>query len=85
MVNQEAGRLQLVFGEKPSPEHRAQLKANGFRWAPKAGAETAEPAGNPGGREDGVCPSAFWSDSTGITAERREAGGKTEINATLIR
>lgn len=37
MVNQEAGRLQLVFGEKPSPEHRAQLKANGFRWAPKAG------------------------------------------------
>ena len=48
-------------------------------------AETAEPAGNPGGREDGVCPSAFWSDSTGITAERREAGGKTEINATLIR
>ena len=37
VVNQEAGRLQLVFGEKPSPEHRAQLKANGFRWAPKAG------------------------------------------------
>lgn len=37
VVNQDAGRLQLVFEEKPSPEHRAQLKANGFRWAPKAG------------------------------------------------
>ena len=30
-------RLQLLFEEKPSAEHRAQLKANGFRWAPKAG------------------------------------------------
>ncbi len=38
VANQEAGRLQLLFEEKPSPEHRAQLKANGFRWAPKAGA-----------------------------------------------
>lgn len=37
VANQDAGRLQLLFEEKPSPEHRAQLKANGFRWAPKAG------------------------------------------------
>lgn len=37
VANQDAGRLQLVFEEKPSDEHRAQLKANGFRWAPKAG------------------------------------------------
>ncbi len=37
VVNQDVGRLQLVFEEKPSDEHRAQLKANGFRWAPKAG------------------------------------------------
>ena len=37
MANQEAGRLQLLFEEKPSAERRAQLKANGFRLAPKAG------------------------------------------------
>ncbi len=37
VTNQDAGRLQLLFEEKPSAEHRAQLKANGFRWAPKAG------------------------------------------------
>lgn len=36
VANQDAGRLQLLFDEKPSAEHRAQLKANGFRWAPKA-------------------------------------------------
>lgn len=36
VANQDAGRLQLLFEEKPSAEHRAQLKANGFRWAPKA-------------------------------------------------
>ena len=35
VANQDAGRLQLVFDEKPSAEHCAQLKANGFRWAPK--------------------------------------------------
>lgn len=38
VANQDAGRLQLLFDEKPSDEHRAQLKANGFRWAPKEGA-----------------------------------------------
>lgn len=37
VANQEAGRLQLLFEEKPSAEQRAQLKANGFRWASKAG------------------------------------------------
>lgn len=37
VANQEAGRLQLLFEEKPSAERRAQLKANGFRLAPKAG------------------------------------------------
>lgn len=37
VANQDVGRLQLLFEEKPSAEHRAQLKANGFRWAPKAG------------------------------------------------
>lgn len=37
VANQDAGRLQLLFEEKPSAEHRAQLKANGFRWAQKAG------------------------------------------------
>lgn len=36
--NTEANRLQLVFDEKPSAEMRAQLKANGFKWAPSQGA-----------------------------------------------
>jgi hypothetical protein len=32
--NREANRLQMIFSEKPSPEVRKQLKANGFRWSP---------------------------------------------------
>lgn len=36
--NTEANRLQLVFDEKPSAEMRAQLKTNGFKWAPSQGA-----------------------------------------------
>lgn len=34
----EAARIQLIFPGKPSAEHRAVLKRNGFRWAPTAGA-----------------------------------------------
>ncbi|MBB6108666.1 protein of unknown function [Mucilaginibacter lappiensis] len=36
--NTEANRLQLIFEDKPSPEIRQQLKANGFRWSPTEGA-----------------------------------------------
>lgn len=38
VANLEANRLQLFFEGKPSPEQRAELKHQGFRWAPKAGA-----------------------------------------------
>ena len=36
--NVEDNRLQMFFDGKPSDEIRAELKANGFRWAPSVGA-----------------------------------------------
>ena len=33
-ANTELNRLQLFFDEKPSESQRANLKANGFKWAP---------------------------------------------------
>jgi len=33
-ANKEMNRLQLFFDEKPNESQRAQLKANGFKWAP---------------------------------------------------
>lgn len=38
VANLEANRLQLFFEGKPSPEQRAELKHQGFKWAPKIGA-----------------------------------------------
>lgn len=35
VANQEANRLQLFFEEKPSAEQRAELRHQGFVWAPK--------------------------------------------------
>ena len=37
-ANQEENRLQVFFDQKPDEETRNALKANGFRWAPSAGA-----------------------------------------------
>lgn len=37
-ANQEENRLQIFFDQKPGEEVRSELKANGFRWAPSAGA-----------------------------------------------
>jgi len=34
VVNTELNRLQLLFDEKPGEDIRANLKANGFKWAP---------------------------------------------------
>lgn len=36
--NTDEMRIQLVFPDKPSPDVRAVLKGNGFRWAPSQGA-----------------------------------------------
>ncbi len=36
--NAEADRMQLVFDGKPADEIRQELKHNGFRWSPRAGA-----------------------------------------------
>ena len=33
-ANTEMNRLQLFFDEKPNDQQRAQLKENGFKWAP---------------------------------------------------
>ena len=33
-ANTEMNRLQLFFDEKPNDSQRAQLQANGFKWAP---------------------------------------------------
>lgn len=37
-ANTEANRLQIFFEEKPDEATRAELKNNGFRWSPAAGA-----------------------------------------------
>lgn len=38
VMNTEENRLQILFEEKPDEELRAELKRNGFRWAPSQGA-----------------------------------------------
>jgi len=37
-ANADENRLQVFFDEKPDEEKRGELKRNGFRWAPSAGA-----------------------------------------------
>ena len=37
-INEGENRLQLFFDEKPTEEHRQELKHNGFKWAPSQGA-----------------------------------------------
>ena len=37
-ANTEANRLQIFFDGKPDEATREELKSNGFRWSPKAGA-----------------------------------------------
>lgn len=59
VANQEENRLQLFFDEKPSAERRAELKHQGFRWAPKAETwqrQLNQQAINAAGRIDFVKP-----------------------------
>ena len=37
-INEGENRLQRFFDEKPTEEHRQELKHNGFKWAPSQGA-----------------------------------------------
>lgn len=37
-VNKEDNRLRIFFEEKPGEDARSELKSNGFKWSPKAGA-----------------------------------------------
>ncbi len=36
--NEEIGRVQIIFDEKPNWVTQARLKINGFRWSPREGA-----------------------------------------------
>lgn len=38
VVNTDENRLQIIFDGKPDADLRAELKSNGFRWAPSQGA-----------------------------------------------
>lgn len=38
VVNKEANRLQIIFDDRPDGDLRAELKGEGFRWAPSQGA-----------------------------------------------
>jgi len=38
VVNTGENRLQIIFDGKPDPDTRAELKSNGFRWAPSQNA-----------------------------------------------
>jgi len=38
VINKEVNRLQIIFDEKPGDDLRAELKRNGFRWAPSQNA-----------------------------------------------
>lgn len=38
VANYDIDRLQVLFDEKPNSDARADLKSNGFRWAPSEGA-----------------------------------------------
>ena len=37
-INREVNRLQIIFDEKPAEDLRAELKHNGFKWAPSQNA-----------------------------------------------
>jgi len=37
-INREVNRLQIIFDEKPDEDLRAELKRNGFKWAPSQNA-----------------------------------------------
>ena len=38
VINEAENRLQLLFDDKPGEAERAELKRNGFKWAPSQGA-----------------------------------------------
>jgi hypothetical protein len=59
-ANTDMNRLQLFFDEKPNDNQRAQLKANGFKWAPSQDAWQRQLNGNAiyaAGRLDFIKPS----------------------------
>ena len=45
-ANTDMNRLQLFFDDKPTDQQRAQLKANGFKWAPSQDAWQRQLNGN---------------------------------------
>lgn len=49
-MNREDNRLQVFFDGKPDADTRAELKSNGFRWAPSVGAWQRSSRTTPSGR-----------------------------------
>ncbi len=64
VANTEANRLQILFDERPDETVRTELKSNGFRWSPKAGAWQRQ-----------LNPNAYWA-ADNITAIQPLNGGK---------
>ena len=46
VVNMELNRLQILFDDKPDEDVRAELKSNGFKWAPSQHAWQRQLTGN---------------------------------------
>ena len=46
VVNTELNRLQILFDDKPDEDVRAELKSNGFKWAPSQKAWQRQLTGN---------------------------------------
>ena len=80
-ANTELNRLQLFFDSKPTEDQRAQLKANGFKWAPSQNAwqrQLNENAIYAAGRLSFLRPTdgRYVSDHQPKKASARDTGGR---------
>lgn len=82
VANQEMNRLQLFFEEKPSAEQRSDLRHQGFRWAPNAGAwqrQLNQQAINAAGRVGFVKPLSGKTPQELQPKAEKKNGGKGEV------
>jgi hypothetical protein len=79
-ANKELDRLQLFFDEKPNESQRANLKANGFKWAPSQDAWQRQLTDNAiyaAGRLDFIKP----NDGRSVREHQPTAPGKNDKGA----